>query len=82
MALAPLAAFDQEPGLELAVAIAFAAQTLWIFLTSMWLTLADGLTPLEFLRRSTFLLLVIAAGLVGIGLLAAPGATGNSSPGS
>jgi hypothetical protein len=42
MTLAPLAVFDQEPGLELTVAIAFAAQTLWIFLTSMWLTLADG----------------------------------------
>jgi hypothetical protein len=76
MVMAPLAAFDQEPALELAVAIAFAAQTLWIFLTSMWLTLADGLTPLEFLRRAAFLLLAIAAGLVGIALLAVPAATG------
>jgi hypothetical protein len=76
MTLAPLAAIVQEPGLELAVGIAFASQTLWIFLTSMWLTLADRLTPLEFLQRSTFLLLVIAAGLVGIALLAVPAATG------
>jgi hypothetical protein len=76
MALAPFAAFDQERGLELAVGIAFAAQTLWIFLTSMWLTLADRLPPLAFIRRSAFLLLVLAAGLIGIGLLAAPGATG------
>jgi hypothetical protein len=76
MALAPFAAFDQEPGLELAVVIAFAAQTLWIFLASMWLTLADDLPPLAFIRRSAFLLLVLAAGLIGIGLLAAPGATG------
>jgi hypothetical protein len=76
MALAPFAAFDQEPGLELAVGVAFAAQTLWIFLTSMWLTLADALAPLAFIRRSAFLLLVLAAGLIGIGLLAAPGATG------
>jgi hypothetical protein len=76
MVMAPLAAFDQEPALELAVAVAFASQTLWIFLTSMWLTLADGLTPLEFLRRSAFLLLVIAAGLIGIALLAVPAATG------
>jgi hypothetical protein len=76
MALAPLAAFDQEPGLETAVGIAFAAQTLWIFLASMWLTVADGLAPLAFIRRSAFLLLVLAAGLIGIALLAAPGATG------
>jgi hypothetical protein len=76
MALAPFAAFDQEPGLELAVGIAFAAQTLWIFLTGMWLTLADDLATLDFIRRSAFLLLVLAAGLIGIGLLAAPGATG------
>jgi hypothetical protein len=76
MALAPFAAFDQEPGLELAVGVAFAAQTLWIFLTSMWLTLADALAPLAFIRRSAFLLLVLAAGLIGIGLLAAPGGTG------
>jgi len=76
MAVAPYAAFDQEPGLELAVGLAFAAQTVWIFLTSMWLTLADGLAPLAFIRRSAFLLLVLAAGLIGIALLAAPGATG------
>jgi hypothetical protein len=76
MALAPLAAFDQEPGLELAITIAFAGQTLWIFLTSMWLTLADDVARLAFVRRSAFLLLVLAAGLVGIGLLIAPGATG------
>jgi hypothetical protein len=42
----------------------------------MWLTLADDLAPLAFIRRSAFLLLVLAAGLIGIGLLAAPGATG------
>jgi hypothetical protein len=76
MTLAPLAAFDQEPGLALAVGIAFAAQTFWIFLTSMWLTLADGLSPVDFVRRSAFLLLVAAAGLIGIALVAVPDATG------
>jgi hypothetical protein len=76
MTLAPLAAFGQEPGLELTVAIAFAAQTLWIFLTSTWLTLADALAPLDFVRRSAFLLLAAAAGLIGIALVAVPGATG------
>ena len=76
LALAPLAAFDHQPGLDLAIAISFASQAFWIFLTSMWLTLADGPSPLAFLRRALFLLLVIAAGLVGIALLAAPAATG------
>ena len=76
MALAPIAAVVDGPGLRLAVSIAFASQTLWIFLTGMWLVLADGLTRLEFLQRATFLLLVIAAGLVGIALIATPAATG------
>jgi hypothetical protein len=75
MTLAPVAAFNQEPGLELAVAIAFAAQTFWIFLTSMWMTLADGLAAPAFVRRCAFLLLVLAAGLVGIALVAVPAAT-------
>jgi len=76
IAFAPLAAFEQEPGLELAVAIAFGAQTLWIFVTGMWLTLADDSPRLAFIRRSAFLLLVLAAGATGVALLAAPGATG------
>ncbi|MBV9336619.1 MAG: hypothetical protein JO243_12075 [Solirubrobacterales bacterium] len=76
LALAPLAAFDQVGGLELAVAISFAAQAFWIFLASMWLVLPDGLSPLEFLRRAAFLVLIIAAGLIGIALLAAPAASG------
>ena len=76
LALAPLAAFDQGPGLELAVAISFAAQALWIFLASMWLVLPEGLSPLEFLSHAAFLVLIIAAGLVGIALLVAPVASG------
>jgi hypothetical protein len=73
--LAPVAAFHQEAALELAVAIAFASQALWIFLTSMWITVANGLTALAFVRRCAFLLLVLAAGLTGIALIAVPGAT-------
>lgn len=74
--LAPVAAFDQESGLELAVTLAYAAMTLWVFLAGMWLTLADGLSPLAFVRRSAFLLLTLAAGLIGIALLAAPAGSG------
>jgi hypothetical protein len=76
MALAPLAAFVDGSGLELAVRIAFACQTLWIFATSLWLTLADGVGVATFIRRAAFLLLVVAAGLIGIALVAVPGATG------
>jgi len=76
VAFSPLAAFTGERALEVAVGIVFAAQTLWIFATGLWLALAEDAPPLVFVRRSAFLVLVIAAGLVGIGLLAAPGGTG------
>jgi hypothetical protein len=74
--LAPIAAFEQTHGLELAAAVAYGANTLWIFLTGTWLVLADGLSPLAFLRRAAFLVLVLAAGLVGIALITAPDGTG------
>jgi hypothetical protein len=41
------------------------------------LTLGDGTDRVGFVRRAAFLVLVLAAGLVGLGLLAAPGATGS-----
>jgi hypothetical protein len=77
MALAPLAALGEDEFLEVAVRTAFALQTLWIFLASFWLALADGVGPVSFVRRSAFLLLVLAAGLIGIALVAVPGATGS-----
>ena len=73
--LSPLAALTGEHTLQVAVTIAFGFDTLWIFLIGMWLMLADGTTWAVFVRRGAFLLLVVAAGLVGLGLLAAPGAT-------
>ena len=76
MALAPLAAFTAGGELRLAVTIAFACQSLWIFAVSLWLALGERASVAVFARRSAFLLLVLAAGLVGLGLLAAPGATG------
>jgi hypothetical protein len=76
MVLVPLAALGEGRALAVAVGIAFALQTLWIFLTSLWLTLADGVGPVTFVRRSAFLLLVLAAGLIGVALVAVPGATG------
>ena len=55
--------------------IAFAAHALWIWLASLWL-LYGGLPWRDFLRRGAFLMLVVAAGAVGIALLAVPSATG------
>jgi hypothetical protein len=75
--IGPFAAITGEPALRVAVAIAFGLQTFWIFLTSLWLALADGVDAVTFIRRCAFLVLVLAAGLVGLGLLAAPGATGS-----
>jgi hypothetical protein len=76
IAFAPLAVITSDQTLEVAVSILFGLETLWIFLTSLWLVLANGISPATFVRRAGFLVLVLAAGLVGIGLLAAPGATG------
>ena len=76
MAVVPFAAFSDSKSIAIAVGIAFAFQTLWIFITSLWLMFADGVAPVGFVRRSAFLLLVVAAGLIGIALLAVPGATG------
>lgn len=76
MALVPLTAFTEDQSLETAARIAFALQTLWIFLTSLWLLFADGVALVSFVRRSAFLLLVLAAGLIGIALVAVPDATG------
>ena len=72
----PIAALTGEHALQVAVTIAFGLDTLWIFLLGMWLTLAGDIPLAVFVRRGAFLLLVVAAGLVGIGLVAAPGATG------
>ena len=74
--LSPLAALTDEHSLQVGATIAFAADTLWIFLAGMWLALAEGVPRAVFVRRGAFLLLVVAAGLVGLGLVGAPGATG------
>ena len=74
--LAPIAAFTADHSLEIAVRIGFAFQTFWIFLTSLWLALGEGVGVVTFIRRCAFSLLVLAAGLIGIALVAVPGATG------
>jgi hypothetical protein len=76
LAFAPLAALIQEQALDVAVTIAFSLDTLWIFVAGLLLALSGATSRAVFVRRAAFGVLVVAAGLVGLGLLAAPGATG------
>ena len=75
LALTPLA-MTGLPGLQLAGALAFSAHALWIWMASLWL-LFGGLPRAEFARRAAFLMLVVAAGAVGLALLIVPDATGS-----
>jgi hypothetical protein len=76
LALTPLAVAGTD-GLEPAAMVAFGLHALWIWLVSLWLSVGGaGVAPAELVRRAAFLMLVVAAGLVGVALLAAPGATG------
>jgi hypothetical protein len=63
VALASLEAFAQ---------LAFAAQAAWIWAAGLWLAVGGP----DFVRRAAFLMLVIAAGMVGVALLVVPEATG------
>ena len=73
--LGPPAALTDSDALRAAAIVAFGGQSLWIFTTSLWLLLAEGVSRAELARRAAFLVLVVAAGLVGLAMLAAPGAT-------
>jgi hypothetical protein len=68
LALTPLALASLEP---LAQA-AFAAQAAWMWAAGLWLAVGGS----GFVRRAAFLMLVVAAGMVGLALLIVPGATG------
>ena len=71
LVLAPLA-LTESASLQLLAQLAFAANAAWIWLAGLWLACGGpGLV-----RRSAFLMLVLAAGLVGLALLAVPDATG------
>jgi hypothetical protein len=80
----PLARAARALALPLAVAplvghvpavLAFGLGALWIWLASLWL-IGAGAPPAALVRRSAFLMLVVAAGLVGAALLIVPGAAG------
>jgi hypothetical protein len=70
LALTPLALAS----LELFAQLAFASHAAWIWAAGLWL--AVGGAP-GFVRRAAFLMLVLAAGLVGLALLIVPEATGS-----
>jgi hypothetical protein len=74
LALAPLALTGVR-ALQIAAIVAFAAHSLWIWQYSLRL-LCRGAGRLALARRAAFLMLVVAAGAVGIALLAVPTATG------
>jgi hypothetical protein len=73
LALTPLAMTGE---LQIPAAIAFSAHALCIWLASL-LLLFGGLGRAEFARRAAFLMLVVAAGAVGLALLIVPDATGS-----
>ncbi len=76
LAPAPLAVAAQGPWAQTAVLAVFVLHVVWIFAVSLWvLPITDG-TPVEAVRRSAFLVLAVAAGLVGAALIAVPGAAG------
>jgi hypothetical protein len=76
LCLGPLAALTRADALQTAVSVSYGGAALWVFVTSLWLALADGRPMVDLVRRAAFLVLVIAAGLVGLALLAVPAATG------
>jgi hypothetical protein len=68
LALTPLGLASFELGVQLT----FAAHAACLWAAGLWLAVGER----EFVRRAAFLMLVAAAGLVGVALLAVPEATG------
>jgi hypothetical protein len=73
----PVAAVTGGHGLAVVAAVAFGLHSLWIWLTGLWLTVGGDVAPTVLLRRAAFLVLVLAAGLIGLAMLAVPRATGS-----
>jgi hypothetical protein len=75
LALTPLAAATGEHALYVAALVALGLHALIIWLASLWLLVGRGVAPAVLVRRAAFLMLVVAAGLIGVALLIVPGAT-------
>jgi hypothetical protein len=76
LALTPLAALTGAHALHAAAAVVFGLHALCIWLASLWLAAGPGVAPAVLVRRAAFLMLAVAAGLVGVALLVLPRSTG------
>jgi hypothetical protein len=76
LALTPVAAVAGVHAVEVAALVAVGLHALWIWLASLWLTVGRGVTAAVMVRRAAFLMLVVAAGLVGLALLIVPRSAG------
>jgi hypothetical protein len=75
LVLAPLALSDADGIGSVMATVGFGLFSLWVFLTALWLLLAGPIPDVVLVRRAVFLVLAVAAGLVGLALLAVPAAT-------
>lgn len=73
--LVPLALLDGSGAAAVLATVGFGLFSVWVFLTGVWLVLAGPVSEVVFARRAVFLVLVVAAGLVGVALLVVPAAT-------
>ncbi len=76
LAATPAAAFAGSDVLHTAALVAFGLDALCFWLASLWLAVGIGVGPAVFVRHAAFLMLVVAAGLVGCALLIVLRATG------
>jgi hypothetical protein len=77
LALTPLAAVTDAHWLHVAALLAFSLHALVIWLASLWLTAGGGVRPAVLVRRAVFLMVAVAAGMVGLALLIVPESTGS-----
>lgn len=75
LAATPLALLAADGPAPAAATVGFVLFSVWGFLTSLWLVLAGPIPEVVFVRRAVFLVLAVAAGLVGVVLLVVPAAT-------
>ena len=77
LAFAPLAELAGGQAAYIAAYVVFGLHSLCILLASLWLAVGRGVAVGELVRRAAFLMLVVAAGLVGLALLAVPRSSGS-----
>jgi hypothetical protein len=75
LALTPLAAGTDAHWMQVAAVVAFGLHALVIWLASLWLTVGGGVAPAVLVRRAVFLMVAVAAGMVGLALLIVPGSS-------